>query len=167
MTLARSKNDLTRNQEREPMAPVFDAIYLSVFSKCMGTGWSPSAKSEIIISTLVTVPPGLRCDLILSNPPYIPTSELASLQPEVRDHDPALALDGGPDGLAFYRRLAVDAPRFLTADGRLMVEFGEDQSAVLDEIFRRQNWIVERIAPDYAGRPRLLIAHRPPPGKPA
>jgi release factor glutamine methyltransferase len=110
---------------------------------------------------LQTVPCGLRCDLILSNPPYIPTAELASLQPEVRDHDPALALDGGPDGLAFYRLLALEAPRFLAAEGRLMVELGDGQSAALEDIFRRQNWIVERIAPDYAGRPRLLTARRP------
>ncbi len=95
---------------------------------------------------------------MVSNPPYIPTAEIATLQPEVRDYDPRLALDGGPDGLDFYRRLAADAPARLTERGRLLVEFGDGQSAALREMFEAQNWIVESIEADYSGRLRLLAA---------
>ena len=59
-------------------------------------------------------------DLIISNPPYIPSAEIAALQPEVRDHDPRGALDGGPDGLDFFRRLAAEAGEFLKSGGRVM-----------------------------------------------
>ncbi|MBN2505607.1 MAG: peptide chain release factor N(5)-glutamine methyltransferase [Verrucomicrobia bacterium] len=109
---------------------------------------------------LAAVPAGLRFDLIVSNPPYIPSCELAMLQPEVREYDPVLALDGGPDGMAFYRRLAGEAPPFLAGAGRLMVEFGDGQSGVLEELFRAQKWVVEGVTPDYAGRPRHLTVRR-------
>src|SRR5262249_34624698 len=64
------------------------------------------------------VPGHLRFDLIVSNPPYVASAEIAALEPEVRDHDPRLALDGGADGLEFYRRLAVEAPASLKPAGR-------------------------------------------------
>ena len=63
------------------------------------------------------VPGGLRFDLIVTNPPYIPSGEIDGLEPEVRDHDPRMALDGGRDGLAFYRLLAAEAPAHLNAGG--------------------------------------------------
>ena len=72
------------------------------------------------------VPGGLDFDAVVSNPPYIPTSELGGLQPEVRDHDPRLALDGGADGLTFYRRLASEVPPVLRDGGRLLVELGDE-----------------------------------------
>ena len=61
------------------------------------------------------LPVGLRFDLIVSNPPYIPSAEIEQLSAEVRDHDPRLALDGGTDGLEFYRRLSTEAPDFLAS----------------------------------------------------
>lgn len=97
-------------------------------------------------------------DLIISNPPYIPGAEIHSLQPEVRDHDPRLALDGGRDGLDFFRRLAGEAPSFLNPNGRLMVEFGDGQAQTIREIFEKQNWVVEAVQEDYTRRPRILIA---------
>jgi len=99
-------------------------------------------------------------DLIISNPPYIPTADIAALQPEVRDHDPRQALDGGADGLAFYRRLAAEAAPFLTARGKLMLEIGDAQAEPCRGIFEQQNWIVEAIEQDYTQRPRILIARR-------
>jgi release factor glutamine methyltransferase len=71
---------------------------------------------------------GRRFDLILSNPPYITTADLATLQPEVRDHEPKLALDGGPDGLDAYRVLAGSAVQYLNKGGWLMLEIGVGQS---------------------------------------
>lgn len=99
-----------------------------------------------------------RFDLIISNPPYVPTAEIESLEPEVRDHDPRAALDGGVDGLDHIRRIAIDAHSLLKPDGRLMIEFGDGQSESVRNIFERQNWIVEAIKQDYNQRPRFLIA---------
>lgn len=98
-------------------------------------------------------------DLIISNPPYIPTQEIQSLQIEVRDHDPRQALDGGPDGLAFYRRIATEAAPFLQPGGKIMLEFGDGQAAAIRKIFESEKWIVEAIIEDYTQRPRILIAH--------
>ena len=106
------------------------------------------------------MPPGARYDLIVSNPPYIPTGEIESLQPEVRDWDPREALDGGADGLDFYRRFAKEAGEFLKDDGRIMVEFGDGQSEGIQEIFRNQNWVVDAVREDYTQRPRILIAQK-------
>lgn len=99
-------------------------------------------------------------DLIISNPPYIPTAEIGTLDPEVRDYDPRQALDGGADGLDHFRRLAAEAPPFLKPHGRCMLEFGDGQADALAAIFKNQNWIVEAICQDYTQRPRFLIAKR-------
>ena len=106
------------------------------------------------------VPSGQRFDLIISNPPYIASAEIATLSPEVRDFDPHAALDGGDDGLDFYRLLAARAADFLAPAGKLMVEFGDGQADALKKIFEMQMWIVEAVRADYTQRPRLLIARR-------
>lgn len=102
---------------------------------------------------------GIVFDLIVSNPPYIPTGEIETLDPEVRDFDPRLALDGGADGLVLYHRIAREAKPFLKPGGRLMLEFGDGQAPALREIFSGQNWIVEMVERDYSQRDRILIAH--------
>lgn len=104
------------------------------------------------------LPAGRRFDLIVSNPPYIPSAEIASLEPEVRDFDPRAALDGGADGLEFYRRLAAEAAGFLAPGGRLMMEFGDGQAESLREIFSAPRWTVEAVREDLTRRPRFLIA---------
>ena len=106
------------------------------------------------------LPADLRFDLIVSNPPYIATAEIATLQPEVRDHDPRLALDGGADGLDFYRRLAEQGGARLNAGGKIMVELGDGQAAAVTEIFSAQKWIVEAIRQDDSPRDRFLLAKR-------
>jgi release factor glutamine methyltransferase len=106
------------------------------------------------------LPAGLRCDLIVANPPYIPSAEILTLEPEVRDHDPRPALDGGTDGLDFYRRLAREATVWLKPDGKLMLEFGEGQAAVIGVIFQQHEWNIERVEKDLSGRLRFLIASR-------
>lgn len=100
-------------------------------------------------------------ELIVSNPPYIPSGEIATLEPEVRDHDPRSALDGGADGLDFYRTLAREAQSYLTGSGRLMLEFGEGQAESIKKIFEEQKWIVEAIERDYNQRERILVARFP------
>ena len=97
-------------------------------------------------------------DLLVSNPPYISTGEIATLDPEVRDHDPLLALDGGADGLDFYRRLAAEAPGFLQPGAPVLLEFGDGQEDDLCRLFSGAGWVFEAIENDLSGRPRIVIA---------
>lgn len=97
-------------------------------------------------------------NLIVSNPPYIPDADVETLQPEVRDHEPRLALGGGKDGLDFYRMIAAQSRTRLTPDGRIIVELGHGQEQGSREVFERQGWQVECVIADYAGTPRILIA---------
>lgn len=106
------------------------------------------------------VPEGIQFDLIVSNPPYIPSSDIATLATEVRDHEPRQALDGGADGLDYGRRLAAESPRFLKPQGRLMLEFGDGQADRLRQVFQDQMWIVEAIEEDYNHQPRIMVAQR-------
>ena len=99
-------------------------------------------------------------DLIVSNPPYIPSAEIDALEPEVRDFDPRLALDGGADGLDFYRMVAGQAKAFLKPAGKIMVEFGDGQAAAIKTIFTGEKWIVEAVREDYSQRARILVARR-------
>jgi release factor glutamine methyltransferase len=103
---------------------------------------------------------GARFDLIVSNPPYIPSAEISQLQPEVRDFDPRLALDGGADGMDFYRRLAAESAMFLQPSGQLLLEFGDGQAEALRKLFSDEKWIVDEIVADYSARPRILVARR-------
>jgi len=98
-------------------------------------------------------------DLIVSNPPYIASAEIETLQPEVRDHDPRGALDGGADGLDFYRHLAAEAGAFLKSGGKIMLEFGEGQADAISAILVEGKWQIEAVQPDYTKRLRFLIAH--------
>ncbi|MBI3875646.1 MAG: peptide chain release factor N(5)-glutamine methyltransferase [Verrucomicrobia bacterium] len=105
------------------------------------------------------LPAGPRFDLIVANPPYIPSAEIASLEPEVRDHDPRLALDGGKDGLDCFRLLACEAGARLKPGGALMAEFGDGQAPELRELFAAWQWSDTRIEKDLTGRERFLVAH--------
>ena len=106
------------------------------------------------------LPADARFDLIVSNPPYIPSTEIDSLQPEVRDFDPRTALDGGLDGWSFYQLIAEQAAPFLKPRGKIMLELGDGQAEPAREIFEAQKWIVEAIKQDYTQRSRILIARR-------
>jgi release factor glutamine methyltransferase len=110
---------------------------------------------------LAAVPAETRFDLIVSNPPYIPSSRIKTLEPEVREHEPRGALDGGADGMDFYRRMAAQARPFLRPGGRVMVELDDDGAEATREIFLRENWTIEAIEKDHNQTPRILIAHLP------
>ena len=101
---------------------------------------------------------GAQFDLIASNPPYIASAEIATLAPEVRDFDPRGALDGGADGLDFYRRLAAEAKTYLKPAGKIMLEFGDGQADAIKNIFENEKWIVEAVQEDYSHRARILVA---------
>jgi release factor glutamine methyltransferase len=100
-------------------------------------------------------------DFILSNPPYIASGEIASLMPEVRDYDPQSALDGGNDGLAFYRRIAAAAPPILAPGGYMIVELGAGQDAAVNALFTKAGLKVIGARKDLAGIVRALNAKAP------
>jgi release factor glutamine methyltransferase len=95
-------------------------------------------------------------DLIVSNPPYIAHGDIAGLAPEVRDYDPALALDGGNDGLDSYRAIAADARRLLAAGGQLVVELGAGQEAPVRALFTNAGLTAGAARDDLAAIPRAL-----------
>jgi release factor glutamine methyltransferase len=100
-----------------------------------------------------------KFDLVLSNPPYLASGEISGLAPEVAAYDPMLALDGGPDGLDAYRRIAAGASAVLAEGGRLLVEIGAGQAAQVSDIFRAAGLKLDpsqAIGRDLAGRPRVV-----------
>jgi release factor glutamine methyltransferase len=102
-----------------------------------------------------------RFDFVVSNPPYIPTSLLASLPAGVRDYEPRLALDGGPDGYHVFDRLTTDARRYLNLGGWLIVEIGAPQSGpARQRLTDHGSYEVAATVHDYSGHPRVLKARR-------
>ncbi len=97
-----------------------------------------------------------RYDIIVSNPPYIPSSEIAALMPEVRIHEPRMALDGGEDGLCFYRRLIGQAGEFLVPGGRLFLEIGCTQAEAVSKLLLAGGFREIRVVKDYAGLDRVV-----------
>ena len=95
-----------------------------------------------------------RFDLIVSNPPYIPTAEIKKLQREVKDFEPRLALDGGADGLEIYRKIASEAPKYLTRGGMLLMEVGAGQAAEIVKMFRGNSYAI--IVKDFNGVDRYV-----------
>jgi release factor glutamine methyltransferase len=99
--------------------------------------------------------------LICSNPPYVPTAEVLQLAPEVRDHEPLTALDGGEDGLRFFRLIAQGASQFLVAGGWLLLEMGQGQAPQVAQILQEQGFTQIDLIPDHAGVTRVIRAQWP------
>ena len=102
---------------------------------------------------------GERFDLIVSNPPYIPQKDLPALQAEVL-FEPMMALDGGKDGLSFYRRIAKEAPAHLNPGGYLMLEIGSDQGQSVPQLLAETGFTGITLQQDYAGLDRVVIGRR-------
>ncbi len=100
-------------------------------------------------------------DLIASNPPYIALSEMQDLSPEVREHEPRMALTDEGDGLDAYRRIAAGAPDFLMAGGRLLVEIGPTQAKDVSALFDAAGLSDIRVIPDLDGRDRVVLGRIP------
>ena len=100
---------------------------------------------------------GSNFDLIVSNPPYIPTKDIAGLDEEVKFYDPLTALDGGADGLKDYRRIAEISSQLLNDDGFLLLEFGINQSAEVKKIFLSAGFELVDIKKDLSGKDRCII----------
>ena len=126
-----------RNAARNDLGARFEAIRSDWFEKISG-----------------------RFDIIVSNPPYIKTDIVATLDQEVRNHDPMVALDGGQDGLAPYRLIAADAGRFLVENGIVGVEIGFDQRLDVSAIFASYGFSLLDAVKDYGGNDRVLTFRR-------
>lgn len=101
-----------------------------------------------------------KFDIITANPPYIPTDIIKTLEPEVRDHEPMIALDGANDGLAYYRRIAATAGFWLREGGGLYLEIGYDQSGEVSELLRSAGFEQVRVVKDLAGKDRVVAGQR-------
>ncbi len=100
---------------------------------------------------------GGRFDVVVSNPPYIPTADIAGLMPEVRDHDPRLALDGGADGLNAYRAILDGLPKLMAQGGAAVLELGIGQADAVAALAETAGLHVEEVRPDLGGIPRAMV----------
>jgi release factor glutamine methyltransferase len=111
-----------------------------------------------LLEPILTQAPSIsKFDLIVANPPYIPTAEINNLQTEVRQ-EPLVALDGGSDGLALYRRLIPQVVEAISSDGYLIMEHGDDQRIQLETLAKAEGFTSQSLL-DLAGRDRVLICY--------
>ncbi|MDY3917872.1 MAG: peptide chain release factor N(5)-glutamine methyltransferase [Candidatus Limivivens sp.] len=103
-------------------------------------------------------------DVIVSNPPYIPTQTIETLMEEVRLYEPRLALDGREDGLYFYRRLAAESRNYLKPGGHLLLEIGADQGEDVKNLLKQAGFCNVSVKKDLAGRDRVAAGERPTAG---
>jgi len=100
--------------------------------------------------------PNEKFDLIISNPPYIPSQEIETLEPEVKNHEPRTALDGGVDGLDLYKKIAALTKNFLKKDGKIILEIGFGQEKDVTKIFEAKGMVLSELARDLSGVARSL-----------
>ncbi|MET3928100.1 release factor glutamine methyltransferase [Devosia sp. 2618] len=153
----------------------FDALaeHRTAPSPLRGEGWGEGFNAGANAESLNPLPapsgrplpsgerwdPAQKFNLIVSNPPYITSAVVETLSPEVKDFDPRLALDGGPDGLAPYRIIAAQAKTWLKPGGWLMVEIGYDQGAAVCALFVETNLEDVAVHRDLNGLDRVVVAH--------
>ena len=111
---------------------------------------------RLLQSDLLTEVHEKRFSLLLSNPPYIVSRVIPGLEREVSEYEPKMALDGGEDGLIFYRRIAKEAKKVLLPGARLYLEIGYDQGESVKDIFQKEGYEAVEVFPDLSGNPRVL-----------
>ena len=112
-----------------------------------------------IVSDLFEACTEREFDIIVSNPPYIRSDVIPTLMPEVKDYDPILALDGGDDGLIFYRRIVSESRDFLKKGGYLLVEIGNDQGDDVKALFEESGYLDVEVVKDLSGNDRVVKGH--------
>lgn len=120
-----------------------------------------AARCDFVVCDIAAGVQG-KFDLIVCNPPYVARGDIATLAPEVRGYDPAVALDGGNDGLTAYRAIAAEAPRLLAEGARLIVELGAGQEPAVAALFTNAGLRVTGVRKDLAGIARALSAKATP-----
>ena len=110
----------------------------------------------LLQSDLLTGVQGKKFSLLLSNPPYIVSRVIPGLDREVSEYEPKMALDGGEDGLVFYRRIAKEAKAVLLPGARLYLEIGYDQGESVKDSFQKEGYEAVEVFPDLSGNPRVL-----------
>ena len=101
----------------------------------------------------------IKFDIIVSNPPYIRTDVIDTLQKEVKDNEPIIALDGGTDGLSFYERIIKDAKAYLEDSGYLAFEIGYDQAIEVSNLLKENNYKNIKVFKDFSENDRVVIAN--------
>ena len=114
--------------------------------------------AEFYCGDLFQAVPEERFDIIVSNPPYIPSAVIDTLMPEVREHEPMSALDGDADGLKFYREIINNAKQYLTKEGRIFFEVGCEQASDVSELLIKHEFTNIRVIKDLAGLDRVVCA---------
>jgi release factor glutamine methyltransferase len=142
--------------------PTWRVLATDVSPKTAELAWENARRLGVVFTLGVEVGDlfapvsGQRFDLVVANPPYIPSREIAELMVDVRDFEPRLALDGGEDGLDLLRRLVQDARAHLDPGGVLAVEVGHDQAARTRELFEQAGFREIELRRDYGGRERVV-----------
>jgi release factor glutamine methyltransferase len=116
-----------------------------------------SVRLEILQGDLLEPFIGRKADLVFCNPPYIPTEQCFNLDRSVREFEPLLALDGGVDGLSFYKRLSLELPLYLNPGAKVYFEIGFDQGDSLIKIFSSSVWVKKNVVKDLAGHDRFFF----------
>jgi release factor glutamine methyltransferase len=133
-------------------------IAISIASFCPHTEVSACDISREAL--LVAQRNGQRYDMIVSNPPYIPSAVIPTLMPEVRDFEPKGALDGMEDGLFFYRKIVRESLDYLMPHGELLFEIGHDQAQAVSDLMRENNFYDIKVIKDLAGLDRVVTGRR-------
>jgi len=134
---------------------------VDISPEAVGVATHNAGKRIFMVSDLFdNVSRGTLFDFIVSNPPYIETEEIEGLDSGVKDFEPRLALDGGVDGLDFYRRIVKQAREYLVSDGRIYFEIGYNQARAAGEILAAAGYVDIVVIDDYAGKNRVVTARR-------
>lgn len=117
-------------------------------------------RAEWVCSDMLKTLPKQTFELIVSNPPYIPTQVIPTLMEEVKSHEPYMALDGKEDGLYFYRKLVEQCPDYLAKEGMLLVEIGYDQAEAVSKLFSEAGFTDVTVMKDLAGLDRVVVGRK-------
>jgi release factor glutamine methyltransferase len=118
-----------------------------------------AARAEFVVGDALSVKLPV-CDLLVANPPYVPGAMIDGLEPEVREHDPRLALDGGHDGMDFVRAMMEPAVSALRSRGWIALEHGDDQGELVPDVLTDSGFTEVRDLQDLSGRPRVAVGRK-------